>query len=84
MAQCSVCGAEDDDLRFGVCFACAEAGERRAAQRTVRQHLGTAVRNLWRGKLTYARYDLTWAWQRLTKTGDYAPGGTFEQDYGLK
>ena len=69
---------KDDELRLGYCFECAEAGEARAAKRTVLQHIGTMIRNLWRGS-DDAKYDFKWAWERLTKTGDYAPGGYFER-----
>jgi hypothetical protein len=73
--KCDHCG-KDDELRFGCCWDCASAGEARAARRTVLQHLSSAYRNLWR-RNGNAKYDIKWAWERLTKTGDYAPNGYF-------
>lgn len=75
---CHYCG-EDDELRFGCCWDCASAGEAKAAKRTVCQHLTQMFRNLWR-RNGNAKYDLKWACERLTKTGDYAPGGYFERE----
>jgi hypothetical protein len=72
------------DLRFGVCWDCADAGERKAAQRTVLQHLRSAVRNIARREWFGVKCDATWAWQRLTRTGYYKPGGIFEREYGIK
>jgi hypothetical protein len=80
---CSRCGTVEE-LRLGVCFDCAEAGEAHAARRSVAMHLLTAVKNVGRRRLDYSRFDLTWAWQRLTRTGDYASGGTFEREYGVE
>ena len=76
--KCNYCG-KDDELRFGCCWDCASTGEARAAKRTVPQHLGAMIRNLWRGNGN-AKYDRKWAWERLTRTGDYAPGGYFERN----
>lgn len=72
---CICCGHFEDDLRGGICFDCATAGEIKALKRTVLQHLAKAVRNIWRGSWMAARIDLMWAWERLTRTGDYRPGG---------
>lgn len=69
----------DDELRFGICFDCATAGEARAARRTVPQHLAAMFRNLSRGSRN-AKYDFKWAWERLTRTGDYALRGYFERN----
>jgi hypothetical protein len=77
METCSECGRHEE-LRLGYCFECASNGEARAARRTVAQHLGKAVEHLLGGQRTYAWYDVTWAWQRLTRTGDYRPGGYFD------
>lgn len=73
--ECFGCGASRD-LRGGFCFDCASAGEARAARRTVVQHICVGFRNL-RKRNGCAKYDFQWAWERLTKTGDYAPGGYF-------
>jgi len=74
---CNCCG-RDDDCRMGICFDCATAAEIRASKRSVLQHVGKALGHLRRGDFTFARISLAWAWERLTKTGDYAPGGEFE------
>lgn len=68
----------DTELRLGYCFDCASIGEERAAKRTVLQHLNKMRKNLLQHKWKYAQYDLSWAWQRLTRTGDYSDGGTFD------
>jgi hypothetical protein len=81
--RCIGCG-QDDELRMGFCFDCASTGELRAARRTVAQHLGTALRHLRERRPDLARFDLSWAWQRLTRTGDYTPRGYFEREYGLR
>lgn len=77
--KCACC-ERDEELRMGVCFDCASAGEERAAKRTVVQHLRRALENLLSGKTGNARFDLQWAWERLTGTGDYARGGTFDRE----
>lgn len=74
--KCDYCGKEDE-LRFGCCFDCASDGEARAARRTVVQHIGKMFRNLWK-RNGNAKYDFKWALERLTKTGDYKPGGYFD------
>jgi hypothetical protein len=66
---------------MGVCFECADAGELKAARRTVAQHIAKAARNLRRGRWDFVRHDLTWAWQRLTGTGDYRPGGYLDNEH---
>lgn len=75
--KCVGCGVEDE-LRLGHCYDCATRGEERAAKRTVAQHLMKACRNVLSGHWLYAKFDLSWAWQRLTRTGDYAAGGPFD------
>lgn len=77
--NCSTCGVEESDLRFGVCFDCASRGEETAARRTVMQHVTRGVWNIRRGCWFFAKYDFLWAWERLTKTGDYAKGGEFSR-----
>lgn len=78
MFKCNFCGREDTDLRMGCCFDCATAGEARAAKRTVVQHLVTGVKNTLKGNWFSAQCDFSWAWERLTRTGDYQPGGYFD------
>jgi hypothetical protein len=78
--NCSVCG-NDDDTRFGVCFDCASAAERKAAKRSVIGHLWQGVIRLLRGDRWGAVTCFKWARERLTATGDYAPGGTFDAEY---
>lgn len=75
--KCKGCGREEE-LRLGFCFDCCQAGERRAARRTVIRHLLKCGSNLARGKFRYAWCDLRWAWMRLTLTGDYLEGGYFD------
>jgi hypothetical protein len=77
---CTFCGAMAE-TRFGGCFTCATEAERRAAHRSVVQHVGSSLAAASRGDWTGARIFLCWAWERLTKTGDYAPGGEFERQY---
>ena len=72
---CDYCG-KDDELRLGCCWDCASAGEAKAAKRSVIQHIGSMFRNL-RKRNGNAKYDFKWAWERMTKTGDYAPNGYF-------
>lgn len=70
---CKGCG-RDDDLRFGYCFDCATDGDLRLGRRSVMQHLGKAVSHVARGYWWNAKTDVKCAWERLTRTGDYAPG----------
>lgn len=77
MGTCKGC-RKYDDLRMGYCFDCADAGERRAAERTVLQHITEGAGQFGRGYRTEARISFQWAWERLTRTGDYKPGGEFE------
>ena len=79
MGNCTSCKKEDE-LRFGVCFSCASSGESKAANRTVFQHLKTAIKNAQAKQYEYAGYDLKWAWQRLTRTGDYSKDGYFDSE----
>ena len=75
---CSACG-RTRELRMGCCFDCAIKGEERAAKRTVEEHLREAIRLLAKGN-DNAQFALKWALERLTETGDYAPGGTFDRE----
>lgn len=75
--KCTGCG-KDDELRLGFCWDCANGGEARAAKRIVRQHLAKAWRNVRQGRWANVRYDLKWAFERLTRTGDYAADGYFD------
>ncbi len=77
--KCQGCGKEDE-LRLGYCFDCASKGEERAAKRSVKQHLEHAIGQLEKGNDENAKYDIQWALQRHTLTGDYAKGGTFDQE----
>lgn len=82
--ECCVSCGQDEELRMGVCFECATSGEREAAARSVSGHLGHAFRRMLRGRFDFGtKTDLKWAWERLTRTGDYRPGGSFEQEYGV-
>lgn len=75
--RCRGCGRAEE-LRLGWCFDCSNKGERRAACRSVLQHLMKAALNLCLLRFKYVGYDLSWAWQRLTRTGDYAKDGYFD------
>lgn len=78
--KCAKCGREEE-LRLGYCFNCVSEGERRAAKRTVWQHFLKGLSKLHQPKrLWQIRYDWQWAWERLTRTGDYAPGGVFDKE----
>lgn len=72
---------KNDDLRFGWCFDCTSKGEKRAASRGVIEHIIKGLKNISTGSLNF-KYDFKWAWQRLTKTGDYSRFGYFEREYG--
>lgn len=78
MATCLFCGV-DEELRLGCCWDCANSGEMRAAKRTVAQHLAKAIDNLRRCRWFNAKCDLRWAWERFTRTGDYATNGYFDK-----
>jgi len=84
MGTCRVCKREADERRGGVCWDCATDGERRALQRSILQHLLSAVANVPRRQWFGVRCDVTWAWQRLTRTGYYKPGGICEREYGIR
>lgn len=80
---CVCCRQEADDLRGGVCWDCATDGEREAAGFSVLRHLWEAARRLPQPRRWWAaRISVAWAWDRLTRTGYYAPGGIFEREYG--
>ncbi len=82
--KCIKCGGDGNgELRWGFCFDCASAGEEKAARRTVWQHVVAAAGNIRSGGENW-RYDLSWAWQRLTRSGDYKRGGCFEREYGIR
>ena len=78
MNICRICNNQEE-LQLGICFDCAFQGEERAARRTVFQHLRKAFFNLRHSYFQYVRFDLTWAWQRLTRAGDYTKNGYFDQ-----
>lgn len=80
VVMCKCCDKPVDDVRFGVCFDCASTGEERTAKRTVFQHIKKGLLNVRVGNYEYCKYDFLWAWQRLTRTGDYREGGTFDKE----
>lgn len=81
---CESC-KQPEDTRFGCCWDCATAAEKKAAQRSVLHHFGRGLLGVLRLRWGFAtRLNFVWAWERLTETGDYAPGGEFEQRYGVK
>ncbi len=77
---CKCCKKTVEDTRFSTCFECASVGEEMAAKRSVLQHLKKGAENIIAGNFEYSLYDFSWAWQRLTKTGDYSKGGTFDRE----
>ncbi len=79
MSKCNICNKEKD-LRFGYCLSCAMSGEERSAKRTVIQHLKRAWINFKAKRYEYLGYDLRWAWQRFSRTGDYETGGYFDSE----
>jgi len=79
-AVCAKCGTVDE-LRLGYCFECALQGELRAAKRTAWQHFVNGLGKIHEPKRWWqVRYDWSWAWQRMTRTGDYAEDGTFDRE----
>ena len=76
--SCSFCGAVTDDVRYGACFDCASAGDQRLGRRTTLQHWTHAIGSLWERKWWRAKIDLKCGWERLTRSGEYAPGGEWE------
>lgn len=79
MVQCKICGKERD-VCYGVCFDCATSAEERASKRTVIQHLYYSLRSLCARQFIDSRIYLEWAFERLTRTGDYRKGGTFDRE----
>lgn len=78
MVICTSCKREVNDERFGVCFECAQDGEKRAAKRSVLQHVQSFWKHIKTKKYEYAKYDITWAFQRLFRVGDYKKDGYFD------
>lgn len=76
-AKCGSCGQPAADLREGVCFSCASNAEDGVAKRSVEEHLQSALKHLERGLTEYAEIDIKWAYERLTRTGQYGPRGDF-------
>lgn len=78
--SCQVCGSGDGDTRMGVCFDCATAGDIRLAKRSTIQHWLHGIGSLFQGVWWRARMDFKRGWERLWRTGEYAPGREW-QDY---
>ena len=78
MSECAYCRAQNVETRMGCCWDCATSGEERAARRTVWQHISKAFDHALDGLWGNVRIDLSWAWERLTTTGDYPPQGYFD------
>lgn len=78
--SCSVCGSGDDDLRVGVCFDCAAAGDIRLAKRSTFQHWKHGVGSILHGVWWRASMDFRMGWERIWRTGEYAKGREWE-DY---
>lgn len=73
ITRCAKCGRVDE-LRLGYCFDCASEGDRRLGSRSVHQHIRHAIGSALRGTWWMARMDMRCAWERLTRSGEYAPG----------
>lgn len=78
---CRGCGVFDE-LRGGWCWDCASRGELKRARWTVLQQVKSGLAHLRTRHWFEAKCDFRWAWQRFTRTGDYAPGGYLDQEYG--
>lgn len=88
---CKKCG-RDEETRIGYCFDCASAGDERMAKLTVTQHTKKAVEYLRRSRNKAVPQDMRdefqwranthfhWAYERLSRTGAYARGGTFDRE----
>lgn len=76
--SCRVCKSPDTDLRGGVCFDCATAGDLRLARRSVMQHWRHGVRALFGGVWWMAKMDFRMGWERWRRTGEYAAGREWE------
>ena len=75
---CIVCGASDD-LRGGVCFDCATDGDIRLAKKSTLQHWAHGVYSCFCGVWWRARMDFRMGWERIWRTGEYAPGREWER-----
>lgn len=75
---CTVCGCGDDDLRMGVCFDCATDGDIRLAKRSTLQHWRHGVASVFQCVWWRARMDFKMGWERIWRTGEYAPGREWE------
>lgn len=76
---CSVCGYGDGDTRMGVCFDCATAGDIRLAKKSTLQHWSHGLGSVFHGVWWRARMDFRMGWQRIRRTGEYAPGREWDQ-----
>lgn len=77
---CRVCNIDTDDLRGGVCFDCATEGDIRLARRSTLQHWLHGLSALFGGVWWMAKMDFRMGWERVRRSGEYAPGREW-QDY---
>ena len=84
MSDCRVCASPASELRAGVCWDCASSAESVVAARSVLGHVLSCLKHVVSRRWAYARFDAQWAWERLTRTGDYKPLGRFEREYGIR
>lgn len=75
---CRVCNSKTDDLRGGVCFDCATEGDIRLAKRSTLQHWTHALGAAFHGVWWMAKMDVRMGWERIWRTGEYAPGREWE------
>lgn len=78
MTICRVCKTEQGDLRGGVCFDCATEGDLRLARRSMLQHWAHGLGAIFAGKWWMVRMDFRMGWERIRRSGDYAPGREWE------
>lgn len=71
---CHVCQGCTDDLRFGVCFDCATEGDIRLGKRSTLSHWLHGIGHTLTGPWWKARTDFKCGWERIRRSGDYAPG----------
>lgn len=76
---CHVCKSIDSDLRMGVCFDCATEGDLRLWRRSTFQHWLHGIRRAFRLDWLMARIDFKCGWERIWRTGEYAPGREWEE-----
>lgn len=65
--------------KTGICDYCYQDSMTYLAKMTVFQHLLASLGSLFEFDFFGVCFELVWAFQRLTRTGDYGKGGEFER-----